>query len=170
MKVITALASSVAALAMLAGTPAVANATVYTTAQTVEATDERDARALIHQIQRAHAEMKSGGSQLVAVVNGYDLYAQQSSAGVNYLRAVPSGEALTGSSDAPESEMAPASFCVHLVTAGIFALGAAVIGAAAATGGIVIAGFFIQPATLGLISGAMGSYAAVQSIVAAFIC
>jgi hypothetical protein len=61
--------------------------------------------------------------------------------------------------------------CTYAVAAGVWALGAAVIGAVAAAGGtLVVAGVVLSPGVLGMLAGAMGSYSAVEAIIAAYVC
>ena len=56
------------------------------------------------------------------------------------------------------------------MAAGVYALGAGALAAAAASGGLEIAGVFLAPEMLYMLSGVATSWSAVQGIVAAYVC
>ncbi|WP_156822684.1 hypothetical protein [Demetria terragena] len=61
-------------------------------------------------------------------------------------------------------------FCVPLVTAGLLALGTAVVAGLAATGGFTVAGFFVSQATGNALASALAAGSALEGIVAHSIC
>jgi hypothetical protein len=61
--------------------------------------------------------------------------------------------------------------CTAAVAAAVWALGAAVIGLAASMGWtIVVAGMALGPEVLGILAAGMGSYAALEGLVAIYVC
>ena len=62
------------------------------------------------------------------------------------------------------------SFCHAAAMAAVYTIGAAVIAAAALTGGLTIAGVFLAPAALNALSIALAAGAGVSALVAVYIC
>ncbi|GGM67423.1 hypothetical protein GCM10012275_42510 [Longimycelium tulufanense] len=60
--------------------------------------------------------------------------------------------------------------CTWAVASAVYALGAAALGALAASGGAVVAGVFLSARVLGTLSGASGSFSAIYGIIAAHVC
>ncbi|HEU5331165.1 MAG TPA: hypothetical protein VFU73_00325 [Actinocrinis sp.] len=61
--------------------------------------------------------------------------------------------------------------CTVAVSAGLFAIGAAALGVLAVfSGGITVAGVFIAAETLGQLAAIAGSFAALESFVALYVC
>lgn len=119
--------------------------------------------AVFRQLQ---SSLENGERAYYTTVNGYDLYVQKDTDARTTILVVPQGVV-------PDDPNTPQmlSACTTAVTAAIFGLGSAVIGALAVIGApITIAGVVIAPEVLSLLAAAMGSYSAVEALVAEFIC
>ena len=167
-KPVITLTSILATLAMILTFIITPNATAAET--TASATTSVSSSATVNSlttsnVRRIEQSLTPGEHAFLGTVNGYDLYMQKDAAGTSSLLAVPLGVEPEVSGTAQSR-----SACVAAVTAALYALGAAVIAIAAETGGLEIAGVFLGPEVLNLIADAFGSVAAVEEIVAQFVC
>ena len=117
---------------------------------------------LAGKVSAARSSVSPGESVFVDTVNGYDLYQKEDAEGG--FRIVAADAGAEGDADAAGGA------CTSLVAAGVYALGAGALAAAAASGGLEIAGVFLAPEMLYMLSGVAISWSAVQGIVAAYVC
>ena len=101
---------------------------------------------LAGKVSAARSSVSPGESVFVDTVNGYDLYLKEDAEGGFRIVAADAG------------------------ADGVYALGAGALAAAAASGGLEIAGVFLAPEMLYMLSGVAISWSAVQGIVAAYVC
>ncbi|OZG57785.1 hypothetical protein BTIS_1026 [Bifidobacterium tissieri] len=161
-----AVASVVSVVFLFFGFAGIANAKDMTgaTAATVHVQDSGNLPSAA-EVQKIQAALPNGGYEYIGSIDGFDIYAQKDPQGESSLRALPEGWT-PDNGDEPQAYGA----CTVAVTAAVFGLGAAVIGLAATAGGLWVAGVFLSPQVLGLLAGAMGSYSAVEAIIAEFVC
>lgn len=106
------------------------------------------------------ADLPSGASGLAAEINGQELV----------WNVVDGGIALSLGGPIGGSGPVVYGFCTYAVTSALFALGSVGLAAAAASGGLVVAGIFLAPSFLTQASLAAGSFSALYGLVAAFVC
>lgn len=122
----------------------------------------REDSDLAEKVSAARDSVSPGESVFVDTVNGYDLYLKEDAEGGFRIVAADAG--------AEGDAAAAGGACTSLVAAGVYALGAGALAAAAASGGLEIAGVFLAPEMLYMLSGVAISWSAVQGIVAAYVC
>jgi len=106
------------------------------------------------------AVLPSGASGIAAEINGQELV----------WNVVDGGIALSLGGPIGAGGPVVYGFCTYAVTSALFALGSVGLAAAAASGGLVVAGIFLGPAFLTQASLAAGSFSALYGLVAAFVC
>jgi hypothetical protein len=158
-KKLRSLATVLAAGAVFATAPGVASAAQSTTV-TVKAASVGAA-----QEKTIAQDLRAGETVDVVAASGVT-YSVRVENGTAVVTANGRPEAVTGSAVKPAADP-----CAVAVTAGIFALGAALIGLlAVTTDGIAIAGVFITAAELGQLAALMAVPAAVYGFVALYVC
>lgn len=162
MKLIATICAAMLAIYGLAAPASAHSADTAAAPAGVAASQAADTQ-LVADILAAQASLAPGERTLVTTVNGYGVYAQKDATGVTSVLASPEGIN-------PGGGVHPLSICSNVVAAGVFALGAALLAAAALTGGLEIAGVFLSPFVLNMLAAAAGSYAAIETIIAAYVC
>ncbi len=110
------------------------------------------------------ASLPSGASGVAAEINGHTLFWNNVGGKILLSLDQPS------QADGGNAVAAWPNFCRYAVTSALFALGAVGLGAAAASGGLVVAGIFLAPAFLTQAAVVATSFSAVYALVGAFVC
>lgn len=110
------------------------------------------------------ATLATGSSGLAATVSGHDFYWNKTGSGMVLSVDAPAG-------DQPVTDGFWDRFCAPAFASIVFGVGAGVLAAAAATGApLVIGGYFLTAAQLGVLAGIATSFGALEAWAAINIC
>lgn len=160
------------ALAALIGGPAGGLANAATPASHQAHSSQQTLSGLAQRVNAAKASVSVGANRLVDTINGYDIYVAHNTTGF-YLQATTAGSSAPAVSNATHGTNGTVklqSACSVAVASAVYALGAAALAAAAASGGLEVAGVFLAPEILSQLSAAASSFSAVEAIIAQYVC
>lgn len=142
---------------------------VESVASATSAADQLIIDTVTQNVRAVEAEgLSAGGSAVVCSSGAVTLTLTADEAGTYVLvSSMSSGRPTLGTSRGVTPQF---GFCHAAAMAAVYTIGAALLAAAAISGGLTIAGVFLAPAALNALSVAMAAGAGVSALVAVYIC